>query len=251
MKKSWTPEEDKILIDARKAGVAYKDIRVEGRSTAAVTGRISELVNLTLIKKTQNNFKRWDTSEESRLLELRKQGKTFAEIAVELDRSLEAIKTRSKRLGARGLKNNAAGNSSWTNDELELLRNNLHKSYKKLSVLLGRSEKSISSKVQKLGWSKSSILSGMGTLDLERPAILYLADFGEYKKVGVTQDLEERFEHSRYIILDQVEYDDPRDALDCEREILENMWEFRVIGAIHRGSTECFKHNGTVLEQLI
>lgn len=194
-------------------------------------------------------MKHWTTEEETQLAEMKASGIKLAEIAEKLGRSLESVRTRSKRLHAR----NSEGGSttSWTTEEVEIIRQDFD--YDELEKLLGRSRRSIMSKCEKLGISKR--LPGhninTGTMHAGREATLYLVDFGNFKKVGVTQaGIEERFQHEKFFkILDTVSMD-LSGAIETEREILRNMRKFRVIGDIHRGGSECFKYDCTLLEEL-
>lgn len=197
-------------------------------------------------------IKHWTTDEEARLLELKQKGVRLADIAKHLNRSPEAVKTRSKRLAAQNGVISKSGNFSWTDAEVGTLYTDLD--YDELAAALGKSRRAIMSKCEKLGISKRfpGTNKSPGTMNVHEPATLYLVDFGEYKKVGVTQvSLHERFKHEKFFrVLDVVEMD-VKSCLETEGEILRNMREYKVVGDLHRGSLECFNYDCALLSDLI
>lgn len=111
-------------------------------------------------------------------------------------------------------------------------------------------------------WSAALVEAGLpinkGTLDSNKPTTLYLIDFGDFKKYGITQrTLKQRFSGSPdYVILDQF-VTDLQDAEQLERIIAKtvankafqpNMPYFE---NGRRGKTECFKGSETQLCELI
>lgn len=194
-------------------------------------------------------IKHWTKEEEEKLLQLKNDGVTLAKIAEILGRTYEATRTRSRRLKARENPTHVG----WTDEEVELLYEEYD--YNELEKLIpSKTRRAIMSKCEKLGISKNfpGVKKAGGTLVPGRPSLLYLVDFGEFKKVGVCQtSLEERFKQDKpFKVLDTVEMS-MRDALETEGEILRNMREFRVIGDIRRGGSECFKFDCTQLSDLI
>jgi biotin operon repressor len=196
-------------------------------------------------------IKHWTPEEELTLIEMRTNNMPYSKIADKLGRSLEAVKSRGKRLKARGsIDGGNQGNFSWTDDEVAKLYENLD--YDELAEALGKSRRSVESKCQKLGISKRFSNFSSGTMYPDKPALLYLVDFGEFKKVGVTQvQLSERFKQDGdFTILDTCTMS-LEDALETEKEILKNMRDFKVVGEIRRGFSECFKFDCTLLEEII
>lgn len=199
-------------------------------------------------------IKHWTPEEELTLIEMKSQGLSYPKIAEKLDRTAEAVRTRGKRLISQGRleASTKGGNFDWTKEEVSKLYENLD--YDELAIALGKSRRSVEAKCQKLGISKRfpGVVSTTGTMNSCKVALLYLVDFGEFKKVGVTQvSLEERFKQDgEFILLDSCVMS-LEEALETEREILRNMREFRVKGNIRRGSTECFKFDCTLLEEII
>jgi hypothetical protein len=199
-------------------------------------------------------IKHWTPEEENTLVELKSKGFKYREIAEVLNRTSQAVSTRGKRLIAQGRleSTESRGNFSWTEEEINKLYEELD--YDELAEVLGKSRRAIQSKCEKLGVSKRfpGKKSGTGTMDPNKSTLLYLVDFGEFKKVGVTQvPLSERFKQDgEFILLDSCELS-LEEAMDTEREILRNMRTFRVVGSVRRGSLECFKHPCTQLEEII
>lgn len=198
-------------------------------------------------------IKHWTPEEELLLIEMKTSGLSYGKIAEKLGRTEEAARTRGKRLIAQGrLKSSTkGGNFDWTEEEVDRLYENLD--YDELAEALGKSRRSVEAKCQKLGISKRfpGYNKNVGTMNPNKVSLLYLVDFGDFKKVGVTQvGIEERFKHYKnFTLLDSCEMT-LEEALDAEQEILRNMRDFRVVGDIRRGSSECFKFNCTQLEEL-
>lgn len=196
-------------------------------------------------------IKHWTPEEELILIEMRNNKLPYSKIADKLGRTLEAVKSRGKRLKARGsVEGSSRGNFSWTEDEVAKLYENLD--YDELAEALGKSRRSVESKCQKLGISKRFSNFSGGTMYPNKSALLYLVDFGEFKKVGVTQvQLSERFKQDGdFVVLDSCTMS-LEEALEAEKEILKNMREFKVVGEIRRGFSECFKFDCTLLEEII
>lgn len=193
-------------------------------------------------------IKHWTLEEEYTLKYMKEAGASFYTIAQELNRSEEAIKTRWKRLRAREGKVSHIG---WSKEEIALLHEPL--SYEELVVKLGRSKRSIQSICEKLGISKRYPgTRNIGTMNHYSPTILYLVDFGSFKKVGVTQvGIEERLkQEGNYTILDYCELD-VDDAIETEKEILRNTRPYLVRGTVRRGFNECFDYSCTQLSDLL
>lgn len=200
-----------------------------------------------------NMIKHWTPEEELALIEMKTQGLTYSNIAPLLGRSVQAVQTRGKRLISQGrLKSSTkGGNFNWTEEEESKLYDD-SLDYDDLEVLLGKTRRSIQTKCEKLGISKRFTSSSTGTQFKGKKALLYLVDFGEFKKVGVTQvPLEVRFnQDADFVLLDSCEMI-LEDALETEKEILRNMRKFRTKGTIRRGATECFEFNCTLLDEII
>lgn len=194
-------------------------------------------------------IKHWTPEEEKILIEGKLNKIPLAEIANQLGRTIEAVRTRSKRvnhkLGVGGK------NLVWKEEEISLLYEELD--YEELEKLLPYTKRAIQSQCEKRGINKRfGKISGAGTAYPDKPTTLYLVDFYDFKKVGVTQvSLEERFKQDgKFTILDTIELS-LDEALDFEREILKNMRSYRVVGSVRRGFNECFIHKAVSLEELL
>lgn len=155
----WTEEENQILIEARKLNIPYKEIVVAGRTETAVTGQISLLIRQGRIQKNQN-FSRWTNAEENILKNMRQKGCSFAEIASELGRTEEAVRTRNKRF-SKGI------NKTWSKAEEEILKDS-GKTRFELAILLNKSERAVGSKLEKLRLIDTSSYTDEYLLDLVR-----------------------------------------------------------------------------------
>lgn len=194
-------------------------------------------------------IKHWTRDEEDILVEMRSKGYSFAQIAEELGRSEEAVKTRNKRLRAQA--DMPGRGISWSVSDVKALYSDLD--YDELASKLGKTRRAVEAKCQKLGISKR-FAGGWkyGNMNPAKDTTLYLVDFGDFKKVGVTQQsLEDRFRQDKsWTILDKVVMS-LDDALETEAEILRNVRALRVKGDIRRGSSECFRSSCTQLEQFL
>lgn len=191
-------------------------------------------------------IKHWTPEEEKLLIEGKLNKIPLVEIAAKLGRSLEAVRTRSKRLNHKmGI---VKTNLTWKEDEIALLYEDLD--YNELENLLPYTKRAIQSQCEKRGINKRfGKISGAGT---DKPATLYLVDFGNYKKVGVTQvSIQERFKQDgSFTILDTIILS-LEEALEFEREILKNMRPYRTVGTVRRGFNECFIYDCFKLEEIL
>lgn len=297
MKKlKWTIEEDNELIRQRvDLKLPYKSIVIKNRTSAAITARLSVLVQEGKIIKLQPNFNRWTAEEDEFLKQLVDRGESNYYIAEVLNRSIESIKTRRKRF------THTITGRLWTLEDVSKLSSN--KSYRELAVELNKTERSVGAKLQKLrilqepysanyshedlldivrkykckdilnycrldnepsagviervfgNWSlaleAAGISPNLGMFDQNKCTILYLVDFGKFKKIGITQ----RSVYLRFLgfpcydILDSITFNSPIDAFETEQEILSKV--NKVLGDLPNGNTECFISNCTQLSDLI
>lgn len=193
-------------------------------------------------------IKHWTPEEEKLLIEGKLNKVPLAEIAIQLGRSLEAVRTRSKRVNHQ--LGTAKKNLIWEDDEILLLYEDLD--YDELEAILPYTKRAIKSQCEKRGIPKRFGKISTGTMYLDKPTTLYLVDFGEFKKVGVTQvSLEERFKQDdKFIVLDTIELS-LDEALEFENQILKNMRPYRVIGTVRRGFNECFIYDCSSLEEIL
>lgn len=237
MLKRWTPEEDAIIIrDGRKA-------EIEGRTSAAVQSRYYYLVGCGEIALKEKQV-RWTPEEHELLYLLKSEGMKWSEIAKRIGRSLESCKTHYKR----GYGFPVLGYNDWSEERLlELVQK--YKNKQLLNYCRDEGEPSAIVIERRFGsWSKAMELAGVvsnkGNLILDKKTLLYLIDFGEFKKIGITQrSLELRFSGFDFKILDLVEYDELIPAWETEQELLKILkpWRYKPIELIGNGATECFK----------
>lgn len=243
--KKWDAEEDKLLIELKNEGKSNKEISgILGRTTESVKGRLKKV---WATNSTSGNFN-W-TDEEIEVLKLN-MDTTYEELAQRMGRSVESVANKARRLGLCRVFHGSYSDS----ELLDTVRK-----YRSRDALKYSGERITPKMVEHRfgGWSSALKLAGLDPNDSSlvpnKETTLYLVDFGEFKKVGITQrSIEERFKgEPEYIVLDSVGFSCLEEALETEREILRNMREFRVSGDIRRGASECFKFTCTLLEEII
>lgn len=236
MLKRWTSEEDAIIIrEGRKAVI-------DTRTANAVQGRYYYLVGCGEIPLKEKQV-RWSDEETELLYALREQGKTFPEISKIMGRTLESVKSRHKNQRGKY----PQGYDLRDEELLDLVRKYKVKNIINYKRLAG--EPSAGVIERRFGsWSEAMKLAGVpinsGNLDLNKETLLYLIDFGHFKKIGITQKtVQERFRGFNFELLDLVKYDELIPAWETERELLDLVkpWKFKPIELIGNGATECFK----------
>lgn len=106
-------------------------------------------INPTTVSRQKRSFGiqrrciKWTQEELSKLKELLEQGLSLIEIAKILNRNKSEVNRQSKQF--KRWKN------SWSNEEIQFLQNNRDLARKDISKALGRSERSINSKMMRLG----------------------------------------------------------------------------------------------------
>jgi hypothetical protein len=282
MIKYWTPQEDELIIKARLDGTTVRQIKVPGRSTDAVSARYTKLVKDGKIPKLETNYY-WTDDEESLLYtELsnseiaKKIGRS--EEAVRYKRGMDSIKLTEEQLIF--LKENYTKSRPWLAEQLGM---SLTKTKRAMSSLglhrySDRDEQYYIELVKKYGttlnlqknkdngdasynsvinyfgsWSKACEAAGIKYnnlgLEKDKETILYFVDFGEFKKVGITQQsIKARFamEHRDYVVLDHEVFENLELALSAEREILNKIKNF-ARADLKSGSSECFYSDCTDL----
>lgn len=237
MLKRWTKEEDAIIVQNGRKAI------VEGRTAAATQSRYYHLVGCGEIPLKEKQVK-WTPEEHEVLYYLKSQGLKWSEIASQIGRTLESCKTHYKR----GYGFPILGYNDWSDDKLlDLVRK--YKGKNVINYKRDAGEPSAGVIERRFGsWSEAMKLAGVpvnsGNLDLNKETSLYLIDFGEFKKIGITQrTVEERFPHLDFKLLDLVKYDELIPAWETEQELLEILrpWQFVAEELIGNGATECFK----------
>jgi hypothetical protein len=286
MIKYWTPEEDEIIKQARLLGIPVRQIKVPGRTLNAVTGRYTKLVREGKIPKLETNY--YWSEEDKALLD---SDLSNAEIAIKTGRSEEAVRYNRNisRVNLTDsqiefLKENRYKNRQWIADQLGI---NLSKVKKAMSGLKlhryenrdeyfylyavkkhgstlnlkhnkTKDEPSYNTIVSYFGsWANACAIAGVSYNDIglkkDKETTLYFIDFGDFKKVGITQQsIKARFAKYKldYTILDFEVYENLSLALAAEREILSKVEKIAEQSILKSGASECFYSEYTSLLDL-
>lgn len=247
----WDKEKTDRIFEMRQQGITYQEIAQEfGTNKAnisAVITRMREQGYSSIIKA-----KPWSLDEELELIELRSQGKNNKEIAEILGKSHDSVKRKASNLIRSGI-------TDWKGKpilsradpiKLDLPREELLEIVRKY-VSYEACPTSLASNVKRIfgTWTKALEAAGIsgnigGKFDPNKVTRVYLLDFGDFYKIGVTQQqIKSRFHGAPpYTILDFVETD-LDNAVYLEKElkkavtqyVAEHPWFDR------NGKTECFK----------
>lgn len=232
----WTTEENEIIINNKLAGISYVEIAklLPNRNYQSV--RIQGFKLLGGINKKKS----WLESEEDELLILRELDYTYSEIAEILGRTKDSVAIKVQNLIREGRTEPKLPNS-YTKEQLI----DIVKQYKK--VTLCPYDKLYHIKKQFGSWSNAAAEAGISISGLD-PSIsttLYLLDFGDFYKVGITQQsIKQRFYGVvlDYIVLDYLDTT-LSEAKQLENELLKHIKQYAVRPEQlkNNGSTECFK----------
>ena len=98
MRKKWTPEEDQIIIDARNAGLQYKQIvpLLPDRNLRTISVRGASIC-------PTKSLKPWTEEETLKFLDLVAENLSYEEIAKVLDRTYIAVKSKGSVCIKEGL----------------------------------------------------------------------------------------------------------------------------------------------------
>ncbi len=242
--KSWTTEEEQLLSELREQGFTAKEIAEKlGRTKSSIDGKARN--------KRSDTISNWSV-KELEFLHSNIHNMTYLEIATILNRGLESVKYASLKLGY------SKSNIIQASDD-ELL--DLVRKYKSLSAMdrnKTQGEPGSHIIIHRFGsWSKACDLAGIGAvtsnLVRDRPTIVYLVDFQEFKKVGITQQtIKERFYgYPAYTILDYKIFSNPVDACTYERLLLDKLSGFSFEPKFFPGKTECFKADFITMDEII
>lgn len=248
MYKTWTPEEDKLLVELKEAGLTREAIAAQlGRTLASSNSRIRNLIQLGSIE----NKTSWSLEEEELLIKLRDIGVENSEIAGKLGRSVYSVKGKVKKLIKSGkAESRLRGKSEyayWSDEDL----------LKEVAKAVSKSNAPIQLPhvidVRFGSWGAAQKLAkvvpkGSGYLDENKLTRLYLIRFytGVYK-VGITQQtVKKRFsgtKNASYEIIDLLETD-LFNACYLEIECLKAVKKYQFIAEEElrgtEGKTECF-----------
>lgn len=264
MAKRWTQEEKQILIQSRNLGVPYSEIPLD-RPVASMKSTAAMFIKEGLINNSHEHYKSWTDAEDSQLIELRASKIPYAQIEKILGRTSSSIRKRASILSQKGrmqLREHPSSSFStkpevekkaWQDEELlDLVRK--YRTQDNLNYNRLKSEPSSGPVIQRFGsWTAaveaSGILRKLGRFDKNKLTNLYLVDFGQFYKIGITQrTVEERLRgFPEYKILGVLELDFD-EAWEIERELLKTVEPYKIYGNLPNGNTECFKAPLSILE---
>lgn len=232
----WTEEENEIIVNNKLNGVSYVEIAklLPNRSYSSVRVQGFKLLGSTS-KKTP-----WSDKEENLLLVLRELEYPYREIAEILGRTKDSVSIKVQNLIKEGRTKPKLPNSYTREQLLEIV-----KTYKKRTLC--PYDKLYHIKKEFGSWSEAAIAAGIpvGGLDPSINTTIYLLDFGDYYKVGITQQtIKQRFYgvHKDYTVVDYIDTN-LKEARGMEKLILAKVKDFlyRPNELEGNGSTECFK----------
>lgn len=251
MTKIWTDEKKQQILEMRNAGQQYREIAEYFDTT---TANISSVVTRMKKEGYQILKKRpWTQEEETYFLEMRREGLSYEYMAEILDKSYDSIKKKASELVKAGIVETYRPTlNKYTSEELI--------EHIKQYVSCERTPVNIRHAVKlRFGsWTnglKAAGISGNigGIFDSSRPTILYFLDFGEFQKIGITQQqIKSRFSGApAYIVLDTLETD-LDNAIYLEKELKKVVKQY-IPGHPwfeRNGKTECFQSECKTLEAL-
>lgn len=254
------------IADMRIQGYTYEQIAKELNTTK---GNISS--QITLMRNNGWNItinRKWSDADVDQLILLRNEDRTLAEIAEILDKSYSAVKTKSSELVKKGIvvpkgaRSSPTGSYSYQTQYAKSTDEELL-DYVKTYVSRDACPRTFSSRVvSRFGsWTKALEIAGVignigGKLCPEKETTLYLLDFGEFKKVGITQQrINQRFAGApNFSVVDKL-CTTLEEALMFEKAILSNVSSRQFIPSHpwfeRNGKTECFIGEETDLADLV
>lgn len=199
----------------------------------------------------------WDNDTIEFMRACLEQNWTAKELATELGCSEDTIKKKKVQLGLSGIVKRGARNDwgvkKYSDDELlDILKTSENKTYAYFTRG-GKGLPAAATYVNRFGsWGNALLLAGLPanrcTMLRDKATKVYLVDFGDFYKIGVTQQaLGDRFSgYPKYDIVLLLEYDNLCDALAKEKEWLLNVSQFAYVPNTFpkegRGFTECFRY---------
>jgi len=258
-RKFWTEEENQLIKDSLLQGLNYKEITtlLPDRTYRAVAVQGNKLVGSTISKDT------WSLDDELDLIEYRDTYKlSIPEIASKMNRNYDKVKQKISRLikkgvlEAQGHQSSPTGSYSHQNLAPKSSVQELNQ-YVLNYLVKERCPQPYSSRIirQYGSWSAALEANGLppnigGKFDPNKETIVYLVDFGSFKKFGITQQtIKLRLNGApKYRILDSISTT-LVEALNIERDIKKEVSQFIPEDSWfeRNGKTECFKGARTSL----
>jgi len=204
---------------------------------------------------------KWTEQTDQQLIELRLEKVPLTRCATILGVTYDAVKHRASKLIKDGKLSCTPLNERRVAPKIYTVQNLLD--YVRQYVSNDACPNDIKHQVRKQfgSWGAALEAAGLtgnigGKMDLDKPTTLYLLDFGEFKKVGITQrELKQRFTGApAYTVLDTVTTT-LEQAVEFETAVLNTVKSRQFVPADlyfeRRGKTECFIGCETQLEQLL
>lgn len=257
MTKIWTDEKKQQILEMRNAGQQYKEIAAYFETTPA---NISSVV--TKMKKEGYDIikaRPWSEEEEVYFLELKEAGRSYEDIAKVINKSYDSVKKKASELVRMGI---LEGHKIPTRYKPTLNKYSVEEliEYIKRYISAANAPVNIRHAVKlRFGsWTQGLEAAGIsgnigGKFDSAKSTTLYFLDFGEFQKIGITQQqVKFRFSGApNYIILDFIETDlDNAIYLEKELKKVVNQYIPSHSWFERNGKTECFKSTVKTLEAL-
>ena len=242
--KSWTTEEEELLKELQVQGFTAKEIADKlGRTKSSIDGKSRNKLSHTISNWSQEELDFIHTSIADT---------SYLEIATILDRTYESVKYACLKLGY------SKSNTIQISDEelLDLVR----KYHTSTSMDRDKLPEEPGSHIiiHRFGsWPEAAKLAGISIIKhnmyKDRNTVLYLVDFNDFKKIGITQQtIKERFYgYPEYHILDYKIFNTPTEAYDQEQQLLSKLADYKYSPKFFPGKTECFRGDFLTIESII
>lgn len=260
----WTEEEIKILTDNYSIGATKIHNLLPNIPIPAIRYKL-KLLGFNTVKKYN-----W-TEEELNILKLECSIYTAKELAIRLNRSVESIRMQLSRQGLSAKKDKkgpaigsikGVSNTLYTDEYFIYILQGLSITSRDWYVLNKLPEWPAANTISKRfgGWTKALEAAGIkankGVQSPDRGTLVYLLDFGDFYKVGITQQsIKQRF--TGYPEYDIIAYKSTslEEAKSIEKAVLNLVAEYKFIPNTFptegRGFTECFKASAPILSQCL
>lgn len=195
--------------------------------------------------------KRWSTEEDEFVVVCTNQGWTARQISQELNRSTGSVSERRKKLAVKGT---VGAGKRYTKEQLiEIMKNAPVVSYDYFNSKDSGLPTATTYRSYFGSWSAALQAAGIdpavSIMKVDRPTTVYLVSFGEFYKVGITQQtVDQRLggRYPPYQILKTVQFETLGKAKALEACWLETVRPYKFVPSNFpvegRGFTECFKH---------
>lgn len=196
-------------------------------------------------------YRHWSVEEEEFIRVCTDEGWTAKEIAAELDRSVDSVIARRNRLGIRG-RNGCP--KKYTKEELiDIMRSAPTVTYDYFNSKDSGLPAATIYRSYFGSWTAALEAAGItqanSAMKPDKPTKVYLVEFGDFYKVGITQQtINQRLggRYPPYKVVLELEFDNLMEAKEIESSWLKAVKDYRYVPdnfpTEGRGFTECFKH---------